>query len=120
MGDFPNKNTQFEKGQSGNPAGKPTGTLNLKTLIRKVWDEEITNDDGSSTIQGLLIIKAMFEKAANGDVSAFKALCERLEGMPQQAIDHTLTRPYTVMPTITKNGKPAVFNVGTPLPERNK
>ncbi len=116
MGDFPNKNTQFEKGQSGNPNGRPPGSLNIKTLIQKVWDEEITADKGDPVIRGLLVVKAMFEKAEKGDVNAFKALCERLEGMPNQTLDHSL-RPYTVMPTIKKNGKPVVFNVGEPVPD---
>ena len=108
----------FKPGESGNPNGRPVGSLNIKTLIRKIWDEEITNDKGDPVVRGLLIVKAMFEKAEKGDVHAFKALCERLEGMPNQTLDHSL-RPYTVMPTIKKNGKPAVFNVGIPLPERH-
>lgn len=37
---FPNKATQFKKGQSGNPKGRPKGGANLSTIIK-----ELENDD---------------------------------------------------------------------------
>ena len=61
--------------------------MDLTTLIRKVFDEEITDDKGDKKIKGLLMIKAMYEKALTGDVRAFKALAERMEGMPKQQIE---------------------------------
>lgn len=41
MGEFPNKATQFKKGQSGNPAGQPPKqlTLILKELKSKGYEE---------------------------------------------------------------------------------
>lgn len=112
MGQFPNRRTQFKKGRSGNPDGKPSGTLNIRTLIKKVWSEEIIDDNGNEIVLGLLVVKAMFEKAAGGDVAAFKALCERLEGMPKQELDQNIVR-YTQMPVIRDdNGNELKFNVG--------
>ena len=35
MGEFPNKDTQFKKGESGNPEGMKPGFKNFRTLIRQ-------------------------------------------------------------------------------------
>ena len=45
MGNNPNiveqgKKTQFQPGQSGNPAGRPVGTKNLATIIQELESEE--------------------------------------------------------------------------------
>ena len=39
MGQFPNPDTQFKPGQSGNPKGVPKGTKHLST-----WIQEMLND----------------------------------------------------------------------------
>lgn len=111
MGSFPNKRAQFKKGKSGNPKGKPSGTPNIKTLISKVWSEEVIDDGGNKTIRGLLAVKAMFDKASKGNVYAFKALCERLEGMPKQQIEQTAIG-YTVMPSVKIDGKETKLDIG--------
>ncbi len=109
--------TQFKPGQSGNPNGRPRGSLNLRTLIKKVLDDEITDDQGNKTTRGLLIVKAMVEKAEKGDVAAFKALAERMEGSPNQKIE--VERPVTIMPSvILASGKELEFDVGEPPPQR--
>lgn len=40
---FPNKDTQFKKGQSGNKAGRPKGAVNLSVMVRRILegDEEL-------------------------------------------------------------------------------
>lgn len=40
MGEFPNKDTQFQPGQSGNPDGLPKGTKQLSTWIQKLLNDE--------------------------------------------------------------------------------
>ena len=121
---MPPVETRFKKGQSGNPSGRPPGALSLKTLIRQVWDEEIVDDKGNRVIRGLLAIKAMADKAEAGDVQAFRALCERLEGLPGQKIDLT-ARPIVSMPAVRlKNGEELRFDVGSheslPAPEESE
>lgn len=37
----PPKSTQFKKGQSGNPKGRPKGSFNLQTIINKVLNEKV-------------------------------------------------------------------------------
>jgi len=38
----PPHHTQFKKGQSGNPRGRPCGSKNLKTLVNEVLNELLT------------------------------------------------------------------------------
>src|SRR5262245_34469426 len=45
----PPKDTQFPKGQSGNPKGRPKGSKNLVTLIHEMLDQLIpVREDGRS------------------------------------------------------------------------
>lgn len=37
---FPNKDTQFKPGQSGNPDGKPKGTKHISTWIQDMLNDE--------------------------------------------------------------------------------
>lgn len=40
MGEFPNKETQFKPGESGNPGGLPKGTKQLSTHIQELLNDE--------------------------------------------------------------------------------
>lgn len=47
---FPNKETQFKPGKSGNPAGKKKGTVHLSTHIQNLLnDEEFTIENWMGT-----------------------------------------------------------------------
>jgi hypothetical protein len=37
---FSNKETQFQKGKSGNPAGRPKGAHSLDTMVRRILESE--------------------------------------------------------------------------------
>ena len=101
----------FKPGESGNPNGRPKGKIGIKSLIEKVWNEELKDDNGDPYIRGLLSIKAMMDKAEAGDVQAFKVLAERMEGMPNQTVD--LNAQVVEMPTIKKDGQELTFNIGS-------
>jgi hypothetical protein len=69
----PPKRTQFQKGRSGNPSGRKTGSVNLKTLIRKVASTEIpVNENGEERLVSLLegIILRLSHGALRGDIRA--------------------------------------------------
>jgi len=73
--------------------GRPKGSVNIKTLAKMIWDHEVPKPHsrrGEKICVGALIVKAIAEKAKKGDVSAFKALAERIEGMPKQEIDQNI------------------------------
>ena len=86
---------QFEKGESGNPAGRPVGSKNRSTLLRK-WLEvpaKIINPETKEETIGTVedrIIMALITKAAKGDVIAMKEIQDTIYGKIPQKIDATI------------------------------
>jgi len=69
----PPKATQFKPGQSGNPKGRPRGTLNLKTDLEKELSERICVTENGRTVslsKQRLLVKALTAKAIKGDTRA--------------------------------------------------
>src|SRR5437588_4649054 len=58
----------FQPGQSGNPAGRPIGARNRKTLLM----EALLEDDGED------LTRRLVEKALTGDATAMRMCMERL------------------------------------------
>src|ERR1700730_10926676 len=63
----PNLPHQFQKGQSGNPAGKPKGARHKATLMA----ERLMQDDVGE------IVRAVVTAARNGDMMAAKIILDR-------------------------------------------
>jgi hypothetical protein len=67
---------KFKPGQSGNPSGRPKGTPVTDALRTALSDPaELSR-----------FITAILKKAKKGDVKAFQAVADRLEGKPAQAL----------------------------------
>lgn len=74
-----NPDTQFKPGQSGNPAGRPKGTLNLSTHIQNMMNDEnfvaniLDAKLGMKEYKGIpikAIIQVTIARAVNGDDKA--------------------------------------------------
>ena len=86
---------RWEKGESGNPTGRPKGSRNRST-IAKHWLE--VNQSLKNPLTGVeetmsqedLMTLALIKKAREGDVNAYKALMDSGYGSPIQQIDQTL------------------------------
>lgn len=95
----------FKKGQSGNPAGKPKGTLSAKVIIRKWLEsrEKIKNPLNGNKEEMVTILDSMtlaiIAKARKGDVNAFNALLDRTEGKP---IQETTGSTKTILEIVRK------------------
>ena len=76
---------QFKKGQSGNPNGRPKGSLNSKTILQKFLDlkteteNPITKELENLTVAEQIHLKQV-AKAIDGDLYSYKEIIDRLEG----------------------------------------
>jgi hypothetical protein len=87
----PPKAHRFKPGQSGNPSGRPKGSISMAVLLRKALIEtvEITTNGRTRRIRKVeLAIKQLVNKAAKGDARALNtilAMAPSLEAPPQGA-----------------------------------
>ena len=94
-GQTPEGAKPFSKGQSGNPQGRPAGTENSRTRLKRILTAEIeaVNDltGQKEILSGIdLMDIAMIKKALDGNVSAYAEILDRFEGKPthHQTTEH--------------------------------
>ena len=75
----PPRNTQFKKGQSGNPRGRPPGSKNLATLVSVALNEPVIvveNGGRRKITKREAIIKQLVNRSTKADWRAIKILLE--------------------------------------------
>ena len=88
----PPKPSQFRKGFSGNPKGRPKGRRNLATVLERTLQEKVViNENGvRRTITKLeAAVKQLVNQAASGDLSATR----QLSALASSAEDEQPARP---------------------------
>lgn len=81
-GQIPPGAKPFEKGESGNPNGRPKKLPKLDELLADVLGED---KDGIEAAKAILM--ALRAKAAKGDVRAAEVLLDRAYGKSKQTVD---------------------------------
>src|SRR6266851_4137705 len=75
---------RFQPGRSGNPAGRPKSkTLSeaLRVALVEIGDKKLDQTNAE------LIATAILKKARNGEVRAFEAIRDTVEGKPPQRVE---------------------------------
>ena len=92
----PPRATRFKPGQSGNPKGRPKGSLNLATDLSAELGEQITVREGGQPrriTKQRALVKSLMAKALQGDVratTALLALYARIIAEPGEDEDHPI------------------------------
>jgi len=83
----PPKRSQFQKGRSGNPKGRPRGTLNVATILdRTVREPVVINESGQrKTITKMqAALKQLVNQAASGNLAALRQLMAAVSSAEQR------------------------------------
>lgn len=83
----PPKWSQFQKGSSGNPRGRPKGSTSVPALIRKIFEEKIRvkGSNGHDTMMKIeAAVTQLANKAAGGDVKAIRESLRLYSSLPEE------------------------------------
>jgi hypothetical protein len=94
----PPEHSRFQKGKSGNPTGRPKGTLNVATVVARTLQEKVAvNENGKR--RAVTKLEAAFRKLTNkaitGDLRAVQLLATLARSaeereVPEAASDRSL------------------------------
>lgn len=91
----PPEDTRFKKGQSGNPRGRPRGTLNMATVLERTLREKvvITEDGARRTITKLeAAIKQLTNQAASGSLKALQLLAALVRSAEERTVQVPISK----------------------------
>jgi hypothetical protein len=94
----PPRSTRFKPGQSGNPKGRPKGTLNMATVLERTLRERVVvNENGKrKTVSKLeAAAKQVANKAASGDLRALQLLTALVRSAEERAIQGAVPNSVT-------------------------
>jgi len=101
----PPRHSRFQKGQSGNPRGRPRGALNLGSTLTRALLESVTVSERGIARKMRKIdiaIRQQTNKAAAGDAQALKLLAALLREADRSPNGH---EPITVVISETDSKK---------------
>ena len=114
----PPAHAHFKKGQSGNPQGRPKGTLNMATVLARTLRETVViNENGKRKKISKLeaAVKQLTNKAASGELKALQLLA----GLVRSAEERAIQRPPQVR-TLDELDEKVVLGILKRLETTNK
>src|SRR5438067_13260357 len=84
----PPAQSRFQKGESGNPSGRPKGTVNIATVLLKTLREKVIINENGRPIRVTKLeasMKQLVNKAAAGDLRALAPLVAMTRSAEQTA-----------------------------------
>ena len=92
----PPSNTRFQKGRSGNPKGRPKGTLNMATVLEKALRERVVvnvNGQRKTITKMQAAVMQLVNQGASGDLRALRQLMALVASAEQRFTDAPDDRP---------------------------
>jgi len=77
----------FQPGQSGNPGGRPKGSVSLVQIMLKKLAEQCP--DEPEKVRAEKVVEAAVAKAEAGDFQMFKEILERVDGKVTDKVEVT-------------------------------
>ena len=99
------KGHEFKKGQSGNPKGRPAGSISLVKQLQTLLDGDVDvdvfvgrDDEGNSVTERMNAQKAialkLVQSALNGDLKAIQDIFDHIDGKPIQRTENKDTSEH--------------------------
>lgn len=85
MGEFPNKTSQFQKGVSGNPHGRPKGALSKKTIVKEILVSKVTLPEEISEKMQEIFPDFNSKNASIGETMVFMQVAKAITAKDSQA-----------------------------------
>jgi hypothetical protein len=85
----PPKSSRFKPGESGNPRGRPRGSLNWGMVLQRALGEKVViNENGRCKVMTKLeaAIMQLVNKAASGDGKAIHYLCQLVVSVEERSV----------------------------------
>ena len=99
----PPTDTQFRKGKSGNPKGRPKGSKNSATLLKEMLAEKVIISEGGKRkkiTKQAAMYKQLANKAASGDLRSIREVLNETRQIEQRGETNP---PETIPFTETEN-----------------
>jgi len=101
----PPRASQFKPGQSGNPRGRPRGSLNVATILERTLREKLVINEGGRRREITKLeaaVKQLANKAASGDARAIQLLLGLTQAVEERAV--TASGVREVLPEADRQG----------------
>jgi hypothetical protein len=94
----PPRKTRFEKGKSGNPAGRVKGSRNVSKLLLEALSEPVVvneNGERKRITKGEAMIKQLVNKGASGDARSIQLLLAEMRSRLESELPSDQTSQQT-------------------------